>query len=67
MSASSPPFELPKPPPLAEEDLKAVRSFLPGKLLGRMAAFLGLILLVLAYTASLVFYQVASRIWPELA
>jgi hypothetical protein len=34
-------------PKLDKEDIKAVRSFLPGKLLSRTAAFLSLIVLVL--------------------
>jgi formylglycine-generating enzyme required for sulfatase activity len=41
--------ELPKLPELDKEDLKAVRSFLPGKLLGRTAAFLSLVLIVLSF------------------
>ena len=45
-------FELPKLPQLNEEDVKAVRGFLPGKLLGRTAAFLSLVLLVLGFSAA---------------
>ena len=45
-------FELPKLPQLNDEDVKAVRSFLPGKLLGRTAAFLSLVLLVLGFSAA---------------
>ena len=45
-------FELPKLPQLSEDDVKAVRSFLPGKLLGRTAAFLSLVLLVLGFSAA---------------
>jgi formylglycine-generating enzyme required for sulfatase activity len=40
--------ELPTLPKLDKEDLKAVRSFLPGKLLGRTAAVLSLVLTVLS-------------------
>jgi len=40
-------IELPKLPALNEEDLKAVRSFLPGKLLSRTAALFALAVLVL--------------------
>ena len=39
----------PKLPKLDKEDVKAVRGFLPGKLLGRTAAFLSLVLLVLVF------------------
>ena len=42
-------FELPKLPQLNEEDVKAVRSFLPGKLLGRTAAILSLVPLILGF------------------
>jgi hypothetical protein len=44
-------FHLPKLPELDKEDLKAVRAFLPGKLLGRTAALLSIVLLVLGFTA----------------
>jgi len=40
---------LPKLPELDKEDVDAVRSFLPGKLLGRTAALLSLALLVLGF------------------
>jgi hypothetical protein len=43
---------LPKLPELDKEDLKAVRSFLPGKLLSRTAALLSLVLLVLGFAAA---------------
>ena len=42
-------FELPKLPQLNEEDVKAVRGFLPGKLLGRTAAMLSSVPLVIGY------------------
>ena len=45
-------FELPKLPQLNEEDVKAVRGFLPGKLLGRTAAILSLVLLVLGFSGT---------------
>lgn len=38
---------IPELPKLDEEDIEAVRQFLPGKLLGRIAAFLSVCLLVL--------------------
>jgi hypothetical protein len=41
--------QLPKLPNLDQEDIKAVRSFLPGKVLGRTAALLALLGLALAY------------------
>ncbi|GLR90553.1 leucine-rich repeat domain-containing protein [Bradyrhizobium iriomotense] len=41
----------PKLPELDPEEVKAVRSFLPGKLLGRTAAFLSLVLLVLGFVS----------------
>jgi hypothetical protein len=40
---------LPRLPQLDKDDVKAVRSFLPGKLLGRIAALLSLMLLVLGF------------------
>src|SRR3954447_22369208 len=43
---------LPKLPELDKEDLKAVRGFLPGKLLGRIAALLAVALLVLAFAGA---------------
>ena len=42
-------IELPKLPELDKEDIKAVRSFLPGKLLSRTAALLALAVLVLGF------------------
>jgi Leucine-rich repeat (LRR) protein len=45
-------FELPKLPQLSEDDVKAVRGFLPGKLLGRTAAILSLVLLVLGFSGA---------------
>src|SRR5260370_8225124 len=50
MSAQAPELELPK---RDKEDLKAVRSFLPGKLLGRTAALLSLALIVLSFAIAL--------------
>jgi Leucine-rich repeat (LRR) protein len=44
---------LPNLPTLDEEDLKAVRHFLPGKLLSRTAALLSLVLLVLGTTTAI--------------
>jgi hypothetical protein len=41
----------PKLPELDPEEVKAVRSFLPGKLLGRTAAFLSLVLLVVGFVS----------------
>lgn len=43
---------LPKLPELSSEDLKSVRSFLPGKLLGRTAAILSLAVLVLVFAGA---------------
>jgi hypothetical protein len=40
---------LPTLPQLDKEDVKAVRGFVPGKILGRTAAFLSLILLVIGF------------------
>src|ERR1700730_11926427 len=42
-------IQLPKLPELDKEDIKAVRSFLPGKLLSRTAALLALAVLVLGF------------------
>lgn len=42
-------IKIPKLPELDREDIKAVRAFLPGKLLGRTAALLSLALLVLGF------------------
>ena len=41
-----------KLPEIDKEDLKAIRAFLPGKVLGRTAALLSLLLLVLAFVAA---------------
>jgi len=49
MSADALKLVIPKLPELDKEDVKAVRSFLPGKLLGRTAALLSLMLLVLGF------------------
>jgi hypothetical protein len=46
-------IEIPKLPKLDKEDVKAVRSFLPGKLLGRTAAFLSLVLVVLYFVIAI--------------
>jgi hypothetical protein len=53
-------IELPKLPKLNREDIKAVRSFLPGKLLSRTAALLSL--LVPPLTAAGVVDQVLQRV-----
>jgi hypothetical protein len=45
--------QLPKLPKLDDEDVKAVRSFLPGKLLSRTAALLALAVLLLSVAGSL--------------
>ena len=45
-------FELPKLPQLNEKDVEAVRNFLPGKLLGRTAAILSLVPLIIGFWAS---------------
>ena len=42
---------LPKLPEIPKEDIEAVRRFFPGKLLGRTAALLSLVLLVIGLTA----------------
>jgi hypothetical protein len=42
-------FESPKLPQLDKQDVKAIRSFLPGKLLSRTAALLSLVLPVLGF------------------
>jgi hypothetical protein len=47
--------ELPKLPKLDTKDVDAVRSFLLGKILGRTAAFLLLIVLVLGFTGAVRF------------
>jgi len=43
---------IPKLPELDQLDVKAVRSFLPGKLLGRTAALLSMVLLVLGFAGA---------------
>ena len=52
MSSTDATLRLPKLPELAKEDVEAVRSFLPGKLLGRTAALLSLVLLVLGFAVA---------------
>ena len=47
--ASTPSNEPPKLPTLDDADVKAIRSFLPGKVLSRTSAFLALILALLLY------------------
>jgi hypothetical protein len=42
-------LEIPKLPELDKDDVNAIRSFLPGKLLGRTAALLSLVALVLGF------------------
>jgi hypothetical protein len=42
-------FDVSKLPPIDKADIEAVRSFLPGKLLGRTAALLSLVLLVVIW------------------
>jgi len=49
---SSPTIELPKLPKPDKDDIRAIRSFLPGKLLGRTAVLLSLLLLVLSFVAA---------------
>jgi hypothetical protein len=52
MNDAETPFgHFPKLPELDKEDVKAVRSSLPGKLLGRTSAFLSLVLLVLGFVS----------------
>jgi hypothetical protein len=48
-------FVLSKLPPIDKADIEAVRSFLPGKLLGRTAALLSLLLLVLGWAGAVDF------------
>ncbi|MBD0272095.1 MAG: hypothetical protein ICV73_09205, partial [Acetobacteraceae bacterium] len=43
---------LPELPKLDPQDLEAIRRFLPGKLLGRLAALLGVLLLVLGFAGA---------------
>jgi hypothetical protein len=45
-------LELPKLPTIDKADIEAIRSFLPGKLLGRTAALLSLVLLVLVWVGA---------------
>jgi hypothetical protein len=45
-------ISLPKLPELDSEDVRAIRSFLPGKILGRTAALLSLVLLVIGFAAA---------------
>jgi hypothetical protein len=56
-------IELPKLAPLDKEDVRAIRSFLPGKLLGRTAAFLSLSLLVLGFVVAI---KVSLHQFPDL-
>jgi TIR domain len=49
LSTEAPKFELPKLPHLDKEDVKAVRRFLPGRLLSRTAALLSLVSLVVGF------------------
>jgi formylglycine-generating enzyme required for sulfatase activity len=60
-------FEIPKLPQLDKQDVKAIRSFLPGKLLGRTAAFLSLVLGVLLVVAAIKFvlnpFDLGIPIW----
>jgi hypothetical protein len=44
--------KIPKLPELDKDDLKAIRSFLPGKLLGRTAALLSLVVLLICVAAA---------------
>ncbi len=67
MSTETLKFEVPKLPQLDKEDVKAIRSFLPGKLLGRTAAFLSLVLGVLVVVAGIKFvlnpFDLGVPIW----
>lgn len=45
-------FDLSKLPPIDKADIEAVRNFLPGKLLGRTAALLSSVLLVLVWAGA---------------
>src|SRR5258708_5500928 len=63
MSAETLKLEIPKLPQLDEQDVKAIRSFLPGKLLGRTAAFLSLVLLVLGFVIAI---KVSLHQFPDL-
>jgi Leucine-rich repeat (LRR) protein len=64
MSTETFKIEIPKLPQLDGEDVKAVRSFLPGKLLGRTAAFLSLVLLVLGFVLAI---KISLDRFPDLA
>jgi Leucine Rich repeats (2 copies) len=63
MSTEALKLEIPKLPELDKEDVKAIRSFLPGKLLGRTAAFLSLVLLVLGFVIAI---KVSLHQFPDL-
>jgi hypothetical protein len=63
MSTETLKFEIPKLPQLDKQDVKAIRTFLPGKLLGRTAAFLSLVLLVLGFVIAI---KVSLHQFPEL-
>ncbi|HEV3119424.1 MAG TPA: SUMF1/EgtB/PvdO family nonheme iron enzyme [Gemmataceae bacterium] len=63
MSTESLKLEIPKLPQLDKEDVKAIRSFLPGKLLGRTAAFLSLVLGVLSVVIAI---KVSLHQFPDL-
>ena len=63
MSTETLKFEIPKLPQLDEQDVKAIRSFLPGKLLGRTAAFLSAVLLVLGPVVAI---KVSLHQFPDL-
>ena len=54
---------------LNEEDVKAVRSFLPGKVLGRTAALLALCVLVLSFAGTFVQFVAATAVgmWRDSA
>jgi hypothetical protein len=55
VSTESLKFVIPKLPQLDKDDVKAIRSFLSGKLLARAAAFLSLVLLVLLSVGAIKF------------
>src|SRR5215213_1136626 len=50
--AASAKLGLPELPKLNPQDVEAIRRFLPGKLLGRLAALLGILLLVLSFAGA---------------
>src|SRR5450432_3337642 len=64
-------FHLPKLPELDKEDIKAIRGFLPGKLLSRTAALMSLMVLVLAFAGladqglKLLDVDLKSTPWPR--